>query len=825
MVRILLLLTAVLALAGSAWGAPLMPEDRQASDALALLREWGVVEGYPEGGFRGDRAVSRWEAATIVARTLAALESRHEPLLTRAQLEELNSLALAYRDELEALGVRVGNLEDQVERLDRRVEELSHITFSGRSITWVGAQSFTNRGQPASGFGPPTDVSGFGPGAINYNSAVGSLVGANLLPHAPAGIVPVIDLVRGQPLTNGAGFASLLYLDTLIEPHPDWSAELRLYAYTSQGDALVDALWGITPPYLANPFTGNNPAGDPQGVSHVPYTQAGLDRLTLVHHPSGVTVTLGTFEPRFISPTVYLGQVNPIRRVPRVLESYGFQVTGDMEPFGWEVFGTRLPDGQIGVTGPPYRPEALGGALTYSNEGWLVGGSFLRAADQFQGGGPLTVGQISRFNGLTGELYGDWVNPNGFFVNQLGGVGSTAVAGSGSTGDKRPVPGNANSDALGRANTFGPQGITLAGLSVEWSDEAWTAFGEYSFSDYKPNRNSSFSAHGDLFGAGLRRRFDDGRIELGAEYRSADATYDPFILTWPDSVAGGLNGVQPLRAYHRLPDHDQFWHMYSLHDTNRFPQNRRGWWLTGTWQYRPDGSVRLAYRDLEQVTTSLQDVRFLPGSLGPGTPNALVLGHSPGFIDVVFREYSPLSFDAGLNPLEDERGEIASFSVEASQVFTGTPWRLDLAYEVWNFDRPTSLPATLGGSQNRVDLTSSVGRFSVGHRFGDNLLLTLGYEQAVMKGHYDPFGTYNPYAFASGLVDFENRDTVQHMPFVEADWNVTADVKLNSELYLYNTVDHVPANVFPGLPNGSQATAHPFSWSGYRLGTTLEVSF
>lgn len=806
----------VLLMTGVALAAPLFPQDPKAVDALNLLKSWGVVEGYPEGGFRGERASSRWEIATVVARALARLEGKHAQLLTRAELEELRKLTAALSEELEALGVRTTALEESVNQLDARVGDLEIITFSGRSLTYVGSQSFTNDGN---------DSSGFGPNALNYHNQVGALAGANYLPFEAPGILPVIDYRRGQPLTNGTGFASLLELQALIQPDADWSAELNLYAYTSQGDSLVDALWGITPPYPSNSFTGTR-FQNGQSQNHVPFTNAGLESFVFTYHPAGVTATVGAFEPRFSSQQVYLGQVNAIKRPPAVLPSYGFQVAGDMKPWGWEVFGTRLPNGNPGTTDDPYRSEALGAALTWSQDGWLVGGTFLRASDQFISGGPLRVGQIARAQGgWPGDRYFNWVNPNGFYTNQLGGPNSMSVAGAGSTSDKRPIPGNPGFDGLSRTSFWGPQGITLGGLSVEWGNDDWDLNAEWATSEYAPNRNSAYRVSGDLFNAGVKRRFLDGRIELGLAYRSTDPTYDPMVLSFPDTAANGTNGLPPLRSYHRLPQYDQYWHLYSLHNTKTHPHNRQGLWTEIGWQYRPDGRLQLKYNSLDQVRSSVQDVRFRANALGPGLPNVDVLGLSPGFMDPVFREYSDLSFDAALNPLENQKGSVQSFQASLEQVFTGTPWQLALSYEQWHFDRRSRLNPAFGGSQNLVDLTNSVAHASVGYRFGDDLLLTLGYEQGRIRGHYDPGGLYNQYALSHGSIDFKNRDSIQHVPFARVDWNLDANIALNTEFFYYDTNDKVNRAVFGGAPGGAFATNHPFSWSGYRFGSTLEVTF
>lgn len=781
---------------------------------MALLREWGIIEGYPAGGFRGDRAISRWEAAMMIARALARLESQQALLASKADREALARLVAALRPELEGLGVRVANLEENVSRLDQRVNELSRISFTGQLQAAVVSQGFRNTGNSRGGLGPAS---------LDYN-LTGTTAMANLVPHGATGIIPALDLVRGRPLTNGVGYSSALLLNVEARPNDDLSAEMRLYAYTSQGDGVINALWGVQPPYLANSFTGTNFLNG-QNINHVPFTNAGVDRLRVTHYPSNLTFTLGSFLPRFISPQVYLGEVNPRVGDPRVLDSFGFHLSGDHEPFGWEVFGTRLPDGNPGFgTNPrPYSTDAVGAALTYNEGPWTAGLSFLRAANQALDTGLLTMGMTNLVQGVAGEVNLNWVNPAGFYVNQLGGPTSSLVAGTGSTSDGRPIPGFAASDAFGRGGNFGPQGITLGGFNVNYAPEGegWNVAAECNYSDYRPNKNSRYNTTGSLWRVGGGATVFDDQLSFRLDYRWTDPRYDPMILAFPGTAAG----LNPFRSYHRFPDHDQFWHLYSLHNTDQFPQNRRGIWFETKWQYDPDAFLQFKYRNLEQVETSLQDVRVKAGSLGPGTPQVNVLGFSPGFFDVVFREFSPLSFDANLNPLENKRGRVQSFGLAWSHIFTDTPWRLDASFDYWRFRRPTGLPANLGGSQNNVDLTNYVGRLGVGYKAFDNVLLTVGYEVGAMYGHYDPGGFYNPFAIATGSTSFTNRDGLQHIPFWEVNWDVSEGIRCGADFHYYDSVDNVNPRVFPGLPGGATAFAHPYSFDGYRLGTRLEVNF
>lgn len=80
--------------------------DDWAYQAVASLSDQGVIDGYPDGTFRGDKHVTRYEIAQIVARLMAK-----EDTLNASQQETLAKLSSQYADELKDLGIRVAELE------------------------------------------------------------------------------------------------------------------------------------------------------------------------------------------------------------------------------------------------------------------------------------------------------------------------------------------------------------------------------------------------------------------------------------------------------------------------------------------------------------------------------------------------------------------------------------------------------------------------------------------------------------------------------------------------------------------------------------------
>ena len=80
--------------------------DDWAYQSVASLSDEGVIDGYPDGTFRGDKHVTRYEIAQIVARLMAK-----EDTLNASQKETLAKLSSQYANELKDLGVRIAELE------------------------------------------------------------------------------------------------------------------------------------------------------------------------------------------------------------------------------------------------------------------------------------------------------------------------------------------------------------------------------------------------------------------------------------------------------------------------------------------------------------------------------------------------------------------------------------------------------------------------------------------------------------------------------------------------------------------------------------------
>ncbi|HTW84812.1 MAG TPA: S-layer homology domain-containing protein [Candidatus Sulfotelmatobacter sp.] len=146
-----------LALPADAGATPFadVPANHWAYQAIQSLAADGLIDGYPDGTFDGERPLTRYEMAVLVARIVAKLQANGAGYASKTDLELVQKLIDALKDELDALGVRVTNLEDALDQLDRRTKLAQQLSLHGQLL-----QDNSYRQRP----GVPTTLSG---GAID----------------------------------------------------------------------------------------------------------------------------------------------------------------------------------------------------------------------------------------------------------------------------------------------------------------------------------------------------------------------------------------------------------------------------------------------------------------------------------------------------------------------------------------------------------------------------------------------------------------------------------------------------------------------------------
>jgi len=132
MKRISILLVAVMVLStvvASATPFKDVPFSHWAYDAVNKLAAKGILQGYPDGTFKGKQTVTRYALAMVTAKMLANVEQMLETgigsnLVTKADLQTLEKLTVEFADELALLGVKVTALEDDMQVVKEDVSML-----------------------------------------------------------------------------------------------------------------------------------------------------------------------------------------------------------------------------------------------------------------------------------------------------------------------------------------------------------------------------------------------------------------------------------------------------------------------------------------------------------------------------------------------------------------------------------------------------------------------------------------------------------------------------------------------------------------------------
>ena len=855
-----------LGLAAPAFAAPLsfpdVPANHWAKDAVETLAAKHIVEGYPDGTYKGDRATTRWELAMVVARLLKQIEDGQSNFATKQDLEAINRLANSLKDELEALGQRVTKLEGDVSKLDQRVTELERVTFYGSVEARLAAQCFTkgnktwdsdngNRGLAWDG---QTAIDGYSGGVAvrDFEHEIGTGIAANYNPARTYGLLPVSDMTRGGvALSNGTGFTMKAILGLRVRVSDDVDAGAEFAAYSSVGDGLVDAMWGVQAPNSCSPFSANF-----SGDANRPYTRMVLDNFWVLHNPSGTKLTVGAYNENHVDKILYAGQPNLGAYGNKYLDNFGFDVNGstklyDWGVFRWELMGTRLGDGTsngVHIGGPldglkvnSYQTNVLAADLGVEFGAGQVKVNFMHAANEAEHGDLFTMGGIQSINedgflvpmseGTEGWRTGgplQWVNPE--MYSTLGGA---VPAGRADQVDDRPITYNGNPGDKG-LGTFGPQ--RMIGFSVK-ADYKWDignnntiyAAGQYARTEYKSNKNSNYTSKGNAYKGEVGANLLDGDLDLSLAYVGTDPNYDPFVNVNPYfQTTGTLNRTDFINM-------NQYSNMWSLHDVDEFTHNRKGFQFNGQWRFAERrGLVWAKAKFMDQVKSSMYDNRY-DGDSGR------VLGFNPGFMDPVFYGYSASVFDTkdadghyvaveGV----DHRGRHTNWGIGASYKWENPRIKVDLGYEGNNYKRKVdgaALDSKYDPSQNYVNLSNHVAHLGLGWEASDKWTIRAGCDWAHVTGHWDPYGQYNTYAKNNDVYDFDNIKVNQVVPYIGFDYDMTANTQWNLDLRYYDTRDGVDTATYAN--GGMQAdghaeagyTAHPFSWYGWQVTSQFKIKF
>lgn len=792
------------------YAAPLFPDvpsAHWASDAVRELANKGILEGYPDGTFKGDRAATRWELALTVARLLSKMEAEHSKFATKEDLEQIKKLANILKEELDALGVRVINLEDNLQKLDKRVWGLEKITFYGDFNTRVVSQGFKNTG--ASQYvlrGVPF---------INYEAAVGFAAGANVAPPYDYGLgsigvytlpmntkVSVSDYIKGAPLTNGVGATSKITLGTNIRVSDDVSAGVEFVGFNSTGDVIVDAFWGVPAPFLSNVFCGtmtNNVGGvqADQSKTNVPWTRVNLDNFWFIHNPSGMKLVVGAYNETKMDDSIYIGMHNPnFGSDSRVLPNYGFRFNGNSKMLGnmnYEFMYFMPPDSTVGIFAAPapnteYNNGGVAGTLEWLFEKGNFKINLLTVNNSFWAGNALNAGSLFYNNFF-------WVNPSEYQGVNVGPANAPIVWSR--------VPGG-NDTTFG---PIGPQSMTNMGFSFNYQlADTWTLQGKYASSNYKPNMASGYSVNGSFYNFSIGKSLSNNQLYLQLGYQSTDPTYDPMIFS---SNFGNLTNIVYGYVHPTFPSY-----LEQLHNGDLYPNNRRGLNFKGIYTFKDEiGHLYFNYSSLDQVESSINNVSYISQA-----QNVRVFGFKPGWIEPFF---APLGVDANGVALEDIKGKLTAFVIGGDYTFN-SKLTLNLNYSLYRNQRLSGLgnrmPANTfpvwsnfanNYNTNHIDFIYNIISLQLNYPLSDKFRLNVGIDSARLYG-----------AYCGPQI---NLDTTQNRPFVGFNYQLSENTAWDLTLSTYNVTDAV--NVDPNDALDNQQTWGNLNWAGYQLTTGVSVNF
>jgi hypothetical protein len=141
-----------------------VPAGHWAKEAVEALAAKGILNGFPDGAFRGNEPITRYQAALIVYRLLRQIEEEFKtkgasPTMEAMSPEDLETLKNAVQElaaDLAALGIQVSALEgiaatkDDIARLEAMIEELRARPAPEPGVDQAALQELAERAKAAS---------------------------------------------------------------------------------------------------------------------------------------------------------------------------------------------------------------------------------------------------------------------------------------------------------------------------------------------------------------------------------------------------------------------------------------------------------------------------------------------------------------------------------------------------------------------------------------------------------------------------------------------------------------------------------------------------
>lgn len=125
-----------------------VPANSWAYQAIVQLANDGIINGYPDGTFKGNRPITRYEAALMVERAVKVMTDKLRtpataPEVTAADITALRNLLDEFRGDIVALRIKVGDIDDRLKKVeatqDRAQIHAVYLARAGSSSDSVSA--------------------------------------------------------------------------------------------------------------------------------------------------------------------------------------------------------------------------------------------------------------------------------------------------------------------------------------------------------------------------------------------------------------------------------------------------------------------------------------------------------------------------------------------------------------------------------------------------------------------------------------------------------------------------------------------------------------
>lgn len=119
MKKLLVILSVILFIVTSMAAFRDIPKGHWAESYVSRLEQIGIVTGFPDGTFRGDEAVTRYQSALLISRTLDYVE-----LVLKDKQDQINSLLQIVKTLQNTLEASNNELEGKIEELTTQVQDI-----------------------------------------------------------------------------------------------------------------------------------------------------------------------------------------------------------------------------------------------------------------------------------------------------------------------------------------------------------------------------------------------------------------------------------------------------------------------------------------------------------------------------------------------------------------------------------------------------------------------------------------------------------------------------------------------------------------------------